>query len=178
MRRTLLALGLTGTLALAGCGLDKTATASGSAASDSTNSGSAASDSAGSGLGDEAAALQLVGLDTGLADKASAGTGDAPRKAMRKYLNRNTLHGEVVIQTKTGTKTVVVQRGSVTAVTTDSVSVKSTDGFTLTWKFGDKLRIVQARKKVDASALKTGVEIGIAGAKDGGVTSAQLVAVK
>jgi hypothetical protein len=160
MRRTLLALSLTGALALAGCGLT-------------------ANDAAASGVGDEATALQLVGVETGLADTASAGTGEAPRKTLRKYLRKNTLHGEVTIQTKKdGAKTVVVQRGSVTAVTSDSVAVKSSDGFALTWKFGDKLRIVQDRKTVEASALKAGTEIGIAGTKDGGVTSARLIAIR
>ncbi|GIM96597.1 hypothetical protein [Paractinoplanes toevensis] len=157
MRRTLLALGLTGALAVAGCGAPAAA------------------------VSDEAIALQQVGFETGLVDtpSADASAGDAPRKALRKYLRRNTLHGEVVIQTKkSGAKTVVVQRGSVTAVDKDSVSVKSADGFTLTWKFGDKLRVVQDRKQVESSALKTGTEIGIAGTRDGDVTSARLIAIK
>jgi hypothetical protein len=171
MRRTLLALGLTGVLAVAGCGI------SGGAATPSD-------------IADEAIALQQVGFDTGLADAgtpspgASAGpaaaTGDAPaRKALRKYLRKNTLHGEVTLQTKKqGTKTVVVQRGAVTSVTAGEVTVKSTDGFTLTWAFGDKLRIVQDKKTVEKSALKTGEEIGIAGAKDGSTNNARLIAIR
>ncbi|MEU4241194.1 hypothetical protein [Actinoplanes sp. NPDC026619] len=163
MKRTLLALSLTAALALAGCG----AAAASTPASTSDD------------VSDAAVALQQVGFETGLADTASAATGEAPRKTLRKYLRRNTLHGEVVIDTKkNGKQTVVVQRGSVTAVTADSVSVKSTDGFALTWKFGDKLRLVQDRKTISASALKTGAEIGIAGTKDGSVASARLIAVK
>ncbi|GAA2638172.1 hypothetical protein [Paractinoplanes durhamensis] len=160
MRRTLVALGISGALLLAGCGV---------------GAGAAAS----SDVADEAVALQQVGFETGLDDTASAGTGDAPRKALRQQLRRNTLHGEVVIATKkNGNKTVVVQRGTVTAVTATGVSVKSSDGFALTWTFGDKLRIVQNRKKVEASALTTGAEIGLAGTKDGDVTSARLIAIK
>jgi len=170
MRRTLLALGLTGVLAVAGCGI------SGGAATPSD-------------IADEAIALQQVGFDTGLADAgtpspgASAGAaaaGDAPaRKTLRKYLRKNTLHGEVTLQTKKqGTKTVVVQRGSVTSVAADKVTVKSTDGFSLTWAFGDKLRIVQDKKTVEKSALKTGEEIGIAGTKDGSTNDARLIAIK
>ncbi|GIF17730.1 hypothetical protein BJ973_009305 [Actinoplanes tereljensis] len=159
MRRTFVVLSLTGALALAACG------APAAVASD---------------VADEAVALQQVGFETGLADtpSAEASAGDAPRKTIRKYLRRNTLHGEVVIQTrKNGPKTVVVQRGSVTAVSADSVSVKSTDGFALTWKFGDKLRVVQDRKTTELSALKTGAEIGLAGTRDGDVTSARLIAI-
>jgi hypothetical protein len=169
MRRTLVALGLTGALALAGCGLQP--------------AGAPAPDTAAADVADAAIALQQVGFDTGLAGTpaagASAGTGDASRKALRKYLRKNTLHGEVAIQTrKDGVKTVVVQRGSVTAVTAGGVSVKSADGFALTWTFGDKLRVVQDKRTVAASALKTGAEIGIAGVKDGDATTARLIAVK
>jgi hypothetical protein len=187
MRRTLLALSLTGALALAGCGLHSTG-ASQAGASEVGASQAGASQvgasQAGADVADEAVALQLVGYDTGLADTASsapasAGAGDAPRKTLRKYLRRNTLHGEVTIATKkNGNKTVVVQRGQVTAVTANSVSVKSTDGFALTWTFGDKLRVVQNRKTVEVSALKTGAEIGVAGTKDGDATSARLIAIK
>jgi hypothetical protein len=162
MRRTLLALGVTGALALAGCGASP-ATAS-------------------ADIADEAIALQQVGFDTGLADtpspEASTGSGDAPRK-LRRYLRKNTLHGEVTIQTKKqGTKTVVVQRGSVTAVDASKVTVKSSDGFTLTWAFGDKVRVVQDKKTVEKSALKTGEEIGIAGTKTGDANDARLIAIK
>lgn len=115
--------------------------------------------------------------DLGLTLVASA-TGQAPARAVRRYLRQNTLHGEVAIQTKkSGVRTVAVQRGSVTAVSADEISVKSSDGFALTWTFGDKLRIVQARKVVDESALKTGVEVGIAGVKDGATPAARVIVI-
>jgi hypothetical protein len=173
MRRTLLALGLSGTLALGGLAL------AGCGATGAATPAAASAD-----IVDEALALKQVGFDTGLADSpspnASAGSGDAPHgKQLRKYLRRNTLHGEVTIQTKTqGTKTIVVQRGQVTAVTSTQVTVKSTDGFTLTWTFGDKLRVVQDKKAADKTALKTGEQIGLAGTKDGSATDARLIAIK
>lgn len=172
MRRTLLALGLSGTLALgglalAGCGANGAATPAAASAD----------------VADDALALQQVGFDTGLADapspSASAGSGDAPRRQVRKYLRKNTLHGEVTIQTKKqGIKTIVVQRGQVTAVTATQVTVKSTDGFVLTWTFGDQLRVVQDKKAVDKTALKTGEQIGLAGTKEGAATDARLIAIK
>jgi len=162
--------GLAGVLALAGCG----ATAPSATAS------------LGADVADEAAALQQVGFDTGLADTPSAspsssaglGTPELRRKAIRKYLRKNTLHGEVAVQTANGVKTIVVQRGSVTAVGSGSVTVRSTDGFSLTWTLADKLTVVQARQKVTASALKTGEQIGVAGVKDGSATDARLIALK
>ena len=161
MRRTLLAVGITGALALAGCGV-----------------GGGTPTAAAADISDEAVALQQVGFETGLADDASTGTGEAPRKTLRKYLRRNTLHGEVAIQTRhDGVKTVVVQRGVITSVTGTGLTLKSSDGFTLTWTFGDRLRVVQDRKAVERSALKAGQQIGVAGTKEGDASSARLIAI-
>ncbi|WP_346537609.1 hypothetical protein [Micromonospora sp. DPT] len=100
------------------------------------------------------------------------------RRQARVLLRKNTLHGEAVVQTKDGgTKTVVVQRGEVTAVDGDSVTVKSTDGFTLTWTFGDKLRVIERRTTIQSSDVKVGTRIGVAGAKDGDATVARLIVV-
>jgi hypothetical protein len=160
---TFTTLGVAAVLGLAGCG------AASSTAAD---------------VSDEAYALQAVGLETGLEAAPAPSASAAPkaraehRKAIRKYLRKNTLHGEVTVQGKDGVQTIVVQRGTVTAVTSTGVSVKSTDGFALTWTFGDKLRVVQDKKAVPTSTLKTGAEIGIAGTEDGGKDSARLIAVK
>jgi hypothetical protein len=139
-------------------------------------------------LAAEASALQTVGFDTGIeaapAPSASAvGTTDRAQKRqerrqnVRKYLRKNTLHGETTVQGKDGAKTIVVQRGTVTATDGKTISVKSSDGFALTWTAGDKLKVVQDKKKVDASAIKVGAEIGVAGTRDGSATTAKLVAI-
>ncbi len=180
MTRTRMALilptiGLAGVLGLAGCGAGSTSAAA----------------VAGTDVADEAAALQQVGFDTGLQDtpdpSASASTGAKPapgqrkmrRKAVRQYLRGNTLHGEVTVQTKkNGVRTIVVQRGSVTSVTGTSVTVKSTDGYSLTWTLAAQVTVVQSKKKVATSALKTGDQIGVAGTKDGSADDARLIAIK
>ena len=174
---TLTTLGLAGLLGLSGCGLG-----AGTSTATSPAVAVAAAD-----VADEAYALQAVGFDTGLAaepapsSSAAAGDRKTPaerRAALRKYLRKNTMHGEITVQGQDGVKTIVVQRGTVTAVTSTSVTVKSTDGFTATWAFGAKLKIVQNRQAVQAGALKTGVEIGVAGTKDGSTDSARLIAIK
>ncbi|WDZ85888.1 hypothetical protein [Micromonospora cathayae] len=100
------------------------------------------------------------------------------KRRARVLLRRNALHGEAVVQTKDGgTKTVVVQRGEVTAVDGDSMTVKSTDGFTLTWRFGDDLRVVERRTTVQPDQVKVGTKVGVAGAKDGDANVARLVLV-
>jgi hypothetical protein len=179
MTRTRMALllstiGLAGVLGLAGCGAASTGATAG----------------LGADVADEAAALQQVGFDTGLQatpdPSASTATGAKPatgqkklrRKAIRRYLNKNTLHGEVAVQTKNGVKTIVVQRGSVTSVSGSSVTVKSTDGYSLTWTLAAQATVVQDKKKVGTSALKAGEQIGVAGTKDGSADDARLIAIK
>ncbi len=159
MALTCTTLGLAGLLGLSACGAAPSATA---------------------GVADEAVALQAVGLlsaepSPSATAAPSAAPGEQRRPGVRKFLRKNTLHGETTVQGRNGVRTIVVQRGTVTAAAATSVTVKSTDGFTLTWTLGDKLRVVQNRAKADRSAVKVGAEVGVAGAKTGDTTTARLV---
>jgi hypothetical protein len=86
-------------------------------------------------------------------------------------------HGEATVQTDDGTKDVVVQRGSVTAITSTSVTVKSADGFTLTWTFGNPFTVIKDRAKIQPNAVPVGAQVGIVGSKDGSATDARLMVV-
>jgi hypothetical protein len=99
------------------------------------------------------------------------------RHAAKVALHRNVLHGEAVVQTKEGTVTVLVQRGIVTAITGDSVTVKSSDGFIQTWKFHENLRVVEKRATIQPSQLKVGAEIALAGPKSGDTPMARLIVI-
>lgn len=163
MLLTVSSLGLAAALGLAGC-----------AATPAT-----------ANLSDEVAALQAIGFDTGLAAPTPAPSGSAAAKdhkqrraAVRKYLRKNTLHGEIAVQGKDGVRTIVVQRGTVTAVTAGGVSVKSADGYALTWTYGEKLRVVQNRATVATSTIKSGAQIGVAGSRNGAATAARLIVIK
>lgn len=105
--------------------------------------------------------------------------GDRPRKRhqARGFLRKNTLHGEIVVQTEDGTRTIAVQRGTVTEIDDDSMTVKSTDGFTLTWTFGDELRVIERRRTVQPDDVEVGTEVGVAGAKDGDTATARLIII-
>ncbi len=146
---------------------------------------------AGAVLSPEASVLNAMGFSTDELAPAEAGT-PAPNASAtagtragngrhlrrdRLFLRKNTLHGEVVVKTRDGNKTVDVQRGAVTAVTGTSVTVKSSDGFTLTWTTNDKTRVAQNKAKVALSAVKVGENIGIAGLKDGNTTTARLIVI-
>ena len=166
-------LGLAGLVGLAGCG--RLADRAGAAGASGTVEVSADTSA-------EGVALTSMGFDTGEASREPANAPTATpspglggkRHALRVKLRKNLLHGETVVQTKDGTKTVVVQRGQVTAVTATSVTVKSTDGFTQTWTFGDKFTVVRDRTKLQPSDIKQGAQIGIAGTKAGDTSTARL----
>ncbi|HEX6681542.1 MAG TPA: hypothetical protein VF062_02025 [Candidatus Limnocylindrales bacterium] len=97
------------------------------------------------------------------------------RHPQKVLLNRNVLHGEAVVQTKDGPVTVMVQRGEVTAITGDSVTVKSSDGFTMTWTFHPELRVIEKRASIQSSEIKAGAAIALSGPKSGDKPQARLI---
>lgn len=113
----------------------------------------------------------------GAGDGKHARPGWRKRHLNRVLLRRHTLHGEVVVQTKDGTKTVLVQRGEVTAIDDSTVTVKSTDGYTQTWRFGDPIRVVERRTTVQPEDISVGTRLGVAGTRDGDTSTARLIVV-
>ncbi|MBW6439359.1 hypothetical protein KZ829_37110 [Actinoplanes hulinensis] len=128
----------------------------------------------------EVVALQEVGFTEVLADGPSTAPGKVRPHAVRKLLRKNALHGEVVVETRDGgTRTIVVQRGEVTAVEADRFTVKSSDGFEGSWTFGDPLRVVDRvkREKTERDAVTVGATVGVGGVRDGSATAARLIIV-
>ena len=138
----------------------------------------------------EAQALTLIGFDTGTQglDAAPSPSGSATPKAdragrraarpLRRYLRRDVLHGEFVVDTrKNGPQTVDVQRGTVTAVNATTVTLKSTDGYTLTWTLGSPVRVIRDKAAASTDAVKTGEQIGVAGTRKGTTTTAALIVI-
>lgn len=106
---------------------------------------------------------------------ARAGT---DRKLGRHLLRKAVLHGEVVVKDRAGQPhTVVVQRGEVTAIGADSITVKSSDGFAQTYALTEAVRVVADGRKADLGAVKVGTEVGVAAEKSGGTVTARLIAV-
>lgn len=98
-------------------------------------------------------------------------------RRLRLAFGKHLEHGEAVVQTEDGTKPVVVQRGTVTAVNATSVTVKSADGFSLTWTIGNPIHVRQHRTAVQPSAIAVGAQVGVAGEKTGATTTARLVVI-
>jgi hypothetical protein len=180
------AVGVVALLGLSACGQ-----LSGSTQATSNNAGT-------SDLSWDAQALQSIGFNPDQVTLASqdvvqsaataspspgthAGAGAKLRQLRHRLVRfgfgKRLEHGEATVQTEDGTKDVVVQRGSVTAITSTSVTVKSADGFTLTWTFGNPFTVIKDRAKIQPSTVAVGAQVGIAGAKDGSATDARLMVV-
>lgn len=114
------------------------------------------------------------------ASPAPAGGNGHPRLkrlAVRRALARNVEHGQVVVDTKDGEKTIDVQRGTVTAITDTTITVKCTDGFSETWTFGTPLHVIEHRTTVQPKDLAAGDTVGVAGAEVGGTVTANLIVI-
>jgi hypothetical protein len=176
-----LLLAAVGAVGLTGCGMGR------AGAQDAANPAVAtgAEVQALTALGFDPVDMQLVGALAPATpsaepdDKPSreARPGDRKRHHARGFLRHNTLHGEIVVQTDGGVQTIIVQRGTVTAVDGDSLTVTSTDGFTLTWSFVDQLRVIERRKTVQPDDVEVGTEVGVAGAKEGAGATARLIVI-
>ena len=79
--------------------------------------------------------------------------------------HRELLHGERVVKDKDDTIiTVDVQRGTVTAVSESSMTVRSSDGTTWTWTLNSDTKVRGADLKKEAvSSIKVGNTVGVAG---------------
>jgi hypothetical protein len=186
--RTRMALGVLLATAVAIVGLAGCARVNGRAGSGDANAANAADVTE---LSWDAQALESIGFSpdemvpvAALSDSAtpSPQAGDKARmlrkfKRLRFAFSKNVLHGEATIQTDEGVKTVVVQRGTVTAIDSTSITVKSSDGFTLTWTFGNPIHVIEHRTTVQPNSVKVGETVGVAGAKDGSGTVARLILI-
>jgi hypothetical protein len=180
-----------GLLASAGCGIAASGAAEGDA-EEITVEVAAAAEAEGQALA--AMGFELAGAAVGVPESALAVATAAPgptagaapgeraedrreRRRARVLLRRNTLHGEVVVRAGDGTRTVTVQRGEVTAVDAESLTVRSTDGFTLRWTFDPDLRVVHRGTAIQAEQVAVGTRVGLAGAGQGDGAAARLIVV-
>jgi hypothetical protein len=114
---------------------------------------------------------------------AAPNRGNRRHAGLRRLLIRRAMiakhveHGSVTVQTRNGDKTIDVQRGTITAISSTSMTVKSADGFTLTWTFGDKMRVLENRATIQPTAVKAGETVGVAGEKNGSTETARLVVI-
>lgn len=109
------------------------------------------------------------------ASAAPSASPSAKAAAKHRPLAARALHGEV---TQAGKKHRVVdfQRGTVQKVSATSITVRSNDGFTKTYKIGSKTK-VRADKKVAAiAAVKTNDRVRVVATKKGSTVTANRIA--
>jgi Domain of unknown function (DUF5666) len=105
----------------------------------------------------------------------AAGKARAAGPGWRHGLARRALHGELTLQTKDGVKTVVVARGQVTALAGDSITVKSSDGVSTTFKINGDTRFGFLRQPAPRAELKVGDTVWVAGTRSGDTNTANRV---
>ena len=107
--------------------------------------------------------------------KAKAKAGALGRAGWRHALGRRVLHGEVTLQTQQGTKTVVMAHGTVTALSKDAITVKSSDGVQTSFKLDGDTRFGFRNEPAPTAELKVGEDAFVTGEKSGGTATARRV---
>ena len=90
---------------------------------------------------------------------------------------RQLLHGERVVKDKDGKIiTIDVQRGTVTAASPSSMTVRSSDGTTWTWTLNSNTKVRGAELKKEATSnIKVGNTVAVAGQRTGDTRTARAV---
>jgi hypothetical protein len=89
------------------------------------------------------------------------------------------MHGELVVKDRGGKPvTVDVQRGSVTAVSASSITLRSDDGFTATYTITSDTRVRIDEKGSTTAEVRTGDTAVVTARKSGDTATAQLLVVR
>jgi hypothetical protein len=97
------------------------------------------------------------------------------RAGWRHALGRRVLHGEVTLQTQEGARTVVMAYGTVTALSKDAITVKSSDGVETSFKLDGDTRFGFRNEPAPSAELKVGEDAFVTGEKSGGTATAKRV---
>ena len=93
----------------------------------------------------------------------------------RHALGRRVLHGQVTVQTQEGVKTLVMAYGTVSALSKDAITVKSSDGVETSFKLDGDTRFGFRNEPAPNAELKVGEDAFVTGEKSGDSTTARRV---
>ena len=110
----------------------------------------------------------------GASTTAKPGKANKANTAKRNLVQR-ALHGEVTLGGKKH-QVVDFQRGTVSAVSTTSITVLSTDGFSATYGVDAKTKVRHAKEQASIADVKTGDKVRVVALKDGSSTTAKRIA--
>ncbi|HEY5033213.1 MAG TPA: hypothetical protein VIJ54_12095 [Actinomycetes bacterium] len=108
---------------------------------------------------------------------ASGALAGRPGLAQLRQLGSRVLHGEFVVKTKDGDRTVDTQLGAISSVSATSMTVKSSDGYTQTWTLASTTRVRANKGKGTTADLKVGETVRLLGPRSGSDATAALVVV-
>ncbi len=106
------------------------------------------------------------------ADTTPSATEASPGHPRRAWLARKGIHGEFVARTDDGYRTIGAQRGTVTAVSDSSLTVRSDDGYTVSYAVTDKTIVRHGKGRAKISDVKVGNRVTIVANVDGQTRSA------
>ena len=110
------------------------------------------------------------------ADKARARAGALGRGGgWRHALGRRVLHGEVTVQTQEGVKTLVMAYGTVSALSKNTITVKSSDGVETSFKLDGDTRFGFRDEPAPSAELRSGEDAFVTGEKSGDSTTAKRI---
>jgi hypothetical protein len=155
---------------------------SGSPASASGASGNASASGSATTAAASVAAARCAKLEQRLRSNGHPKAANRIQAFCRRPLLRLRLvggeHGEVTFQTKTGPKTIAIERGTIQAVTSSNMTVVAKDGTTWTWDFTSSTNVRDAGKTVPTSNLSTGELVFVGGPVVSGVYDARVVRIR
>ena len=118
---------------------------------------------------------------TNAAPNGAAPNNNAPKahapgaKKHAKGLLARVEHGEFTTHTTSGDKVLDVQRGTVSAVDADTITVKSTDGFTATYTINPTTKVHKDKKAAQVSQIAVNDRVQLVAVKSGSTDTAQHV---
>jgi hypothetical protein len=89
-----------------------------------------------------------------------------PDKKARPVLKR-LAHGQITVRTKAGYRTVLIQRGQITADSGNKVTVKSGDSYTYTYTTDSHTKVRVGTQKSTADKLSTGDRVRVVSGSNG-----------
>jgi hypothetical protein len=87
-------------------------------------------------------------------------------------------HGTVTFQTKTGPKTIAVERGTIQSASSSAITVLAKDGTTWTWDLTTSTVVREAGSVVTRDKLSTGEQVLVGGQVVSGVNDARLIRIQ
>lgn len=104
----------------------------------------------------------------------------APAPAAQQHKARGLVgrveHGQITVRTKTGDQALDIQRGQVTSVGATSVTVRSTDGFTVTYAISGTSTVRVQKKTSTIANVHTGDQVAVTALRNGNTDTIRRIA--